>query len=276
LEISDEGYSPSTIARKAILNIQNQDTWAFQAREDRELCLYVHNLALNIRKPMPTWQAWNLTPAEYFRKIEEDPIYMARFTRKLYQIHVSFAEQVASMLDLRGVKRLLDLGGGSGVMSFALLRKLNEMTSVVVDVESACQTGRVIATENKLEKRVTYLVADFLKDNLPSGFDMAMLCDVGIFSETLFDRIHSGLNPQGRLVIIDKFAADRLSAPPSRLLAAFINSLGDPSQSVDYITTEVVQTRLKQAGYRDISIRLVPHADNLPWNLDWSMIEANT
>ncbi|MFA5836020.1 MAG: methyltransferase [Bellilinea sp.] len=274
LEDSDESYAPSTIAREAILNVQSQDTWAFQAREDRDLSLYVRELALNISKPMSAWQTCNLTPADYFQQIEEDPIYMARFTRKLYQIHSSFAEQLANMLDLQGVKRLLDLGGGSGVVSFALLRKRDELTSVVVDVESVCKAGRVIALENKLEKRITYLAADFLKDDLPTGFDMVMLCDVGSFSEILFRRIHDVLNLKGRLVIVDKFAPSRTSAPPSRLLSTFLTSLEYPAQSVDYITTEVVQTRLQQAGFRDFSMTSVPHKDNLPWNIDWIMLEA--
>ncbi len=274
LEDGDKGYTPSTLPREAILNVQSQDTWAFQAREDRELSLYVRDLALNIGKPMSTWQTGNLTSVDYFQQMEKDPLYTARFTYKLYQIHISFAEQVANMLDLRGVKRLLDLGGGSGVVSFALLRKQHDLTSVVVEVENVCQAGRVIALENKLEKRITYLAADFLKDDLPTGFDMVMLCDVGSFSESLFRKIHDVLKLKGRLVIVDKFAPRKTDTPPSRLLAAFLSSLESPSQSVDYITTEVVQTRLQQAGFRDISTTAVPHKDNLPWNIDWIMLQA--
>ncbi len=274
LEHSNAGYFPSTIAREAILNVQSQDTWAFQAREDRDLSLYVRDLASNISKPVSAWPAQNLTPRDYFQQIEADPIYTARFTRKLYQIHISFAEQLANMLELRGVKRLLDLGGGSGVVSFALLRKHAELTCVVVDVESVCQTGRVIASENKLEKRITYLAADFSKDDLPMGFDMVMLCDVGSFSELLFCKIHDALNLKGRLVIVDKFAPSKNGVPPSRLLSAFVASLESPAQSVDYITTQVVQTRLQQAGFRDVSITYVPHKDDLPWNIDWIMLEA--
>jgi len=274
LEDSSEGYTPSSIAREAILNVHSQDTWTFQAREDRDLSLYVRDLTLNISKPMPAWQAWNLMPTDYFQQIEADPIYMARFTRKLYEIHKAFAEQLANLLDLRGVKRLLDLGGGSGVVSFALLRKHDELTCVVVDVESVCQTGRAIASENKLEKRIAYLAADFLKDDLPTGLDMVMLCDVGSFSEILFRRIHDALNRKGRLVIVDKFAPSRTSAPQSRLLSAFLASLESPVQSVDYITTDVVQTRLQQAGFREVSMAPVPHKDNLPWNIDWILLEA--
>ncbi len=274
LEASGEGYAPSPLARQAILNVQSQETWAFQAREDRDLSVYAQDLALNISKLMPAWRAWNPTPADYFQQVEADPIYTARFTRKLYEIHTAFAEQLANMLDLRGVKRLLDLGGGSGVVSFALLRKSDALTSVVVDVESVCQAGRVIASENRLDNRVTYLAADFLKDNLPTGFDMVMLCDVDSFSEVLFRRIHEVLNPKGRLVIVDKFAPSKTGAPPSRLLSAFLASLESPAQSVDYITTQVVQTRLQQAGFRDFAITPVPHKDNLPWNIDWTLITA--
>ncbi len=274
LEVSGECYAPSRIARDAILNVQSQETWAFQAREDRDLGLYMQDMTVNISKPMSAWQVSNLTPADYFQQIEKDPLYSARFTRKLYEIHRSFAEQLANMLNLQGVNRLLDLGGGSGVVSFALLRKRDELTSVVMDVESVCQAGSVIASENKLERRVTYLAADFSKDDLPTGFDMVMLCDVGSFSETLLRRIHHVLNPKGRLVIVDKFAPCKIGAPSSRLLAAFLNSLESPAQSVDYITTEVVQARLQQAGFRDLSTTPVPHQDHLPWNIDWTLIEA--
>ncbi len=179
------------------------------------------------------------------------------------------------MLDLRGVKLFLDLGGGSGVVSFALLRKQDDLTSVVVDVENVCQAGREIASENKLEKRITYLAADFLKDDLPTGFDMVMLCDVGSFSEILFRRIYNVLNPKGHLVIVDKFAPSRTSAPPSRLVSAFLDSMAYPAQSIDITTTEVVRTRLQQAGFGDFSLTSVPHKDNLPWNIDWIMVEAH-
>ncbi len=269
-----EGYAPSITARKAILNALSQDTWAFQAREDRDSSLSVRDLALNIRKPMSAWPVRNLTPSDKLRREQEDPGYVALFTRKLYEIHRPLAEQVANMLDLRGAQSLLDLGGGSGVVSLALLRKKHDLTSVVVDVENVCQVGREIAMENKLEKRVKYLPADFLQDDLPAGFDVVLLCDVGSFSEVLFRRIYDVLNPKGQLVIVDKFAPSRTHAPPSRLSSAFLFSLEYPSQSIDFTTAEVVQTRLHQAGFRDLSVTSVPHTDNLPWNIDWVMLEA--
>jgi SAM-dependent methyltransferase len=274
LEENAEGYTPTIITRQAILDVQSQDTWAFQAREDRESSLYVRDLALNISKPMPAWQTSDRTPPDYFQRLQEDPSYPARFTRKLYEIHRSLAEQLAKMLDLQEVKSMLDLGGGSGVVSWALLRKYHDLTSVVMDFENVCQAGRKIASENKLDKRITYLAGDFLQDDLPTGFDLVMLCDVGLFSEMLFRKIYDVLNPKGRLIIVDKFAPSRTSAPLSRLGSAFLDSLEHPAQSIDFTTTEVVPTRLQRVGFCDFSVTSVPHINNLPWNMDWIMLET--
>lgn len=168
----------------------------------------------------------------------------------------------------------MDLGGGSGVISFALLHKQPDLTSVVVDVENVCLAGQEIASENALEKRITYFAADFLKDDLPTGFDMVMFCDVGPFSVPLFRKIHDALNPDGRLVIVEQFAPDKNIAAPSRLLWSFLGSLENPAKTNDFTTLDLVQTRLQQAGFRDFVTTSVPCKDHLRWNIDWFVLEA--
>ena len=273
LEEGVEGYVPSLLARETILNAQSQHFWAFHTREDRRASRLVRDLALNIRQPVPAWQAANLAPPDEYRQLREDARYAADFTRMLYEIHLPLAEELANLLDLEGVKRLLDLGGGSGVVSFALLRKQPELASVVVDVETVCQAGREIAAENGVE-RITYLAADFLQDDLPSGFDMVLLCDVGSFSDPLFRKIHYALKLNGRLVVVDKFARTSTDPAPSRLSGAFLSSLNDPEPSIRFTTLEMVQARLQEAGFRDVSSTPVPHRDHLRWTLDWTMLEA--
>jgi cyclopropane fatty-acyl-phospholipid synthase-like methyltransferase len=274
LEDGVDGYAPSIVAQETILNAQSRDFWAFHAREDRDRFMCVRDLAVNIGKPMSAWEAPAVTPPDYCQQIRKNPSYAARFTRMLYEIHIPLAEQLANLIDLQGVNRLMDLGGGSGVVSFALLRKQQALTSVVLDVESVCQVGREIASENRLEKRISYMAADLSQDDLPIGFDMAMLCDVGLFSETLFRKIHDALNTDGHLVVVDKFAPTKTDAPPSRLSGAFVTSLQYPAQSISFTTVEMVQSQLQETGFRDFSITFVPHDDNLPWNVDWMMLEA--
>jgi SAM-dependent methyltransferase len=274
LEHGVDGYAPSTVAREAILNAQSRHFWAFHAREDRRQFMCLQDLASRIGKPVSTWETPPMTPPDYFEEIRESPSYAARFTRMLYEIHLPLAEQLADLIDLHGVTRLMDLGGGSGVVSFALLRKWPNLTSVVMDVASVCQAGREIASENRLGDRIRYLAADILQDDLPTGFDMVMLCDVGLFGDVLFGKIHRALNTDGRLVVVDKFAPTEMDAPPSRLSGAFLDSLQHPAPSIRFTTGEVVQSQLQKTGFRDFSITAVPHKDNLPWNIDWMMLEA--
>jgi len=105
-------------------------------------------------------------------------------------------------LDLTGVHQLMDVGGGSGVVSIALLRKYPDLAATVIDIENVCIAGREIAGENSLSERITYHPANFTQDDLPGGFDMIMLCDVGVFGEEFFLRLWKSLNPGGRLVIV--------------------------------------------------------------------------
>jgi predicted O-methyltransferase YrrM len=274
IEEGAEGYVASLLARETILNAQSQHFWAFHAREDRKVSHLVRDLPLNIRRPIPAWEALNQAPPDEYRQIREDARYAADFTRMLCEIHIALAEELANLLDLRGVQRLMDLGGGSGVVSFALLRKQPELTSVVVDVETVCQAGREIAAENGLAERIAYLAANFLQDDLPSDFDMVLLCDVGSFSDALLGKIHDALNVGGHLVVVDKFAPTKTTPPPSRLSGAFLNSLNHPEQPIDFTTAEMARARLQQAGFRDVSTTSVPHGDTLPWNLDWTMLNA--
>jgi hypothetical protein len=36
----------------------------------------------------------------------------------------------------------------------------------------------------------------------------------------------------------------------------------------------VVQTQLQHAGFQGFPVTPVPHQDNLPWNVDWILLEA--
>ena len=275
LEDSTKGYAPTTVARKTILDVYGQGTWAYLAREDRLEFSAVRDLALHICQPRSTWEVQNLSPPDYYKRVLENPTEAARFTRTLYEIHIPLADQLASILDMRGVKKLMDLGGGSGVVSLALLRKQPDLTAVVVDVENVCLAGREIALENGLEGRITYLAADFIEDDLPTGFDMVMFCDAGPFSESLFRKIYDVLNPDGRFVIVEQFALNKIIPAPSHLLWSFLGSLESPAQTNDFTTIDQVQARLEQAGFRDFVTTSVPSKDDLRWNIDWIVLEAH-
>jgi predicted O-methyltransferase YrrM len=259
------GYAPSPTARTAILEAYSQETWAFLAREARERFPAVRNLALHIREPGSAWAAQGLTPPDYFANMIASPERARQFTRMLYEYHQSLADELSRTLDMTGVQRLMDLGGGSGVMSLALLRRNPGLTSIVVDIENVCVAGREIAAEHGVTaERITYHSADFLREELPGKCDMVLDCDVGAYSEEMLRKIWAALNPGGRLVIVDQFAPAKDVAHASRLLWAFLGSLENPDATPT--TAREVQTQLTQAGFQLVSETTLCDG--------WVMIEA--
>jgi len=251
------GYAPSALARAAILGTYSQASWAFLAQEGREHFPSVCDLALHIQEPDSVKTAQGRTTLYYVEKMANDPERARRFTRMLYELHQPMAQQLTELLDMTGVHRLLDLGGGSGVVSLALLRRHPGLCATVVDIEHVCSAGREIAQEASLADRITYHAADFAHDELPGGYDMVLHCDVGVYHEALYRKLWAALNPGGRLVIVDHFAPAEDVVSPARLYWTFQDSLADPDVSV--MTVAQLQTQLTHAGFH-----LLPESSVLP------------
>lgn len=247
------GYKPSSTARNAIMGVYSQDSWALLAQEARERMPAVNNLPLNLRKPGSEFSEHDLKSPDYIAVMSESSERAGRFTRMLYEIHKPLANALARSLDITGVDRLMDLGGGSGVVSLALLSRHPNLTALIVDIANVCAVGREIAGEHSMgEERIAYHAANFLDDDLPSGFDMVLECDINVYGEALFRKILKALNPGGRLVIVDQLAPAEGVAPPSRVHWAFQNSMMTPE--FRYPTAGEIQALLAQADFQLLSV----------------------
>ena len=251
IEPSPRGYRPTETARSAILAVYSRDSWALLAEEARERMPGLRDLPLHIRDAGSAWKALGLVPSRMYARMAEEPETARRFTRMLYELHRPLADGLAESLDLGGVGRLMDLGGGSGVVSLALARRHPALVATVVDMANVCAAGREIARENSLEKRVTFHPADFFRDELPAGFDVVLECDVNLYSEALFRKVRDSLVPGGRFVIVDQLAPAEGVAPSSRVHWAFEGSMIDPGFA--YPTAARIRGWLEKAGLRILS-----------------------
>jgi ubiquinone/menaquinone biosynthesis C-methylase UbiE len=242
------GYSPSVLAGEAILDTRSQESWQHLALDDRERSAGVKNLPLLINEPGSIWTAQGLSePKDYVEKMRASPSRAGEFTRMLFEVHQHLANQIANRLDLSDVQRMMDLGGGSGVISMALLRKYTTLTATVVDMENVCVAGREIAKEEGLSERISYHAADFASDEFPTGFDLVLQCDVGVFGLAMYQKINKSLKPGGRLIFVDHFSPTENSAPVTRVEWTFLDSLHDPDFS--FPTLAQVKDQLIQAGF---------------------------
>ncbi len=240
-------WRPTQAARASILGGYTAGTWALLAQEARERLAAVVDLPGALRAaPGEKW----VGTAGYVEQMAADPERARRFTRMLYEIHQPLAADVAAALDLGGTRRLMDLGGGSGVVAIALAKRWPKLEVTIVDIATVCAAGREIAAAEGVDDRILFQGADFLRDPLPGGFDAVLECDVAVFSEALFRRIRETLRPGGRFVIVDELLPDEASADRSRRAWALVRTLADPAWRAP--TVGWIEELLGRAGFGQI------------------------
>jgi SAM-dependent methyltransferase len=137
-------------------------------------------------------------------------------------MHYRAAQQapaVAALLGLEGVRRVLDVGGGSGAFAMAFAKRQPGLAAVVFDLPNVLPLTRAYVDEAGLAARVTTAVGDYLVDPLPQGFDLVFLSAV-VHSNSpeqnaaLLRSCAAALNPGGRVAVADWVMDDDRVTPP--------------------------------------------------------------
>lgn len=248
LEEVPQGYIPSAAVCSAILDTYSRESWVHLVVDEGEKDACVHGLPQLISQPGSLWTIQGMDePKYYVDRMRVSPERAREFTQMLFEVHQNLANQVAELLDLTGAKRMMDLGGNSGVVSMALLRKYPSLTSTVVDIENVCLAGREIAEREGFSDRITYHAADFADDEFPSGFDLVLQCDVAVYGRELLQKLYRSLKSGGRLIFVDHFSPAENLAPNTRVEWTFLDSLHDPN--FGFPTLEEIKTGLSQTGF---------------------------
>lgn len=129
-----------------------------------------------------------------------------------------YADDVAKAVDLSKHKTVVDLGGGSGVFSYALLRAYPLMQVTIAELAKSLPTIEEHFINKNKDKRLTTKAVDYNKDELPKA-DLYIMANVIHDHEPekakeLLTKIHGALNPGGGVLIIDQLMNDARDGPP--------------------------------------------------------------
>lgn len=261
-------FNLSPLAREAIIGTHSRETWQMLAIDawdnlEESLCLG-QRLGETIPANDRNGSGFNyLSP--YVQKMSADPERARKFTNMLFELHTPLAQNIAAVLDLHDVDSVLDVGGGSGVVSLALLKKYPELCAVVVDIPNVCNAGRAIAKKMPEHDRIAYYSADFVLDELPKGFDIVMLCDIGQYDGLPLTKLLASLNEGGRLVIVDTWFERGEEETIGRLGYLLRRSLREPEFSLRSLP--VFLADLVEAGLEPETVVELPYKQ-------WKLISA--
>jgi len=132
---------------------------------------------------------------------------------------LAMGERLAEAVDLGDVRRIMDVGGGSGAVSIALVRAFPSLRAVVVDQEPVLVKTREHIALAGLAERVDTQAVNVFADPLPAGCDAAVIANfLHDFSPeraaAVLRSAHDALPTDGRLVVMEIAPEDDRSGPP--------------------------------------------------------------
>lgn len=164
-----------------------------------------------------------LNHPDYLHRMQRDPGEAQDFTQMLFHHHQQTAKALAAYLDLSAHRALLDVGGGSGVMSLALVKANRHLRACILDIASVCKLAAQNIRKAGLSERIRVVPADIRKP-LPPGHDVVMFCDIGPVSAPMLENAYRSLPRRGMVVLVDRYLNDSGLDPLDRLLAFFVTS----------------------------------------------------
>jgi (2Fe-2S) ferredoxin/predicted O-methyltransferase YrrM len=196
---------------------------------------------------------------------ERDDDWTVPFIAAMHRGAAIRAPLVVEAIGAQRIRRMLDVGGGSGAYAIAFAKANPELTAVVLDLPTVLPIAEGHIGKAGLSKRITTRAGDLRHDDLGRDFDLVFLSSICHMlgpsgNRDLLARSARALAPGGRVVIQDFILEPERTGPRQAVLFA-INMLVGTEAGGTY-TEEEYASWLTAAGLTGVRrIRLRGPAD---------------
>jgi len=176
------------------------------------------------------------------------------------------APLVVKNLGTAGVRRILDLGGGSGAYSIAFAKASPDVHCDILDLPEVVPLTAEYVKNAGMSAQISLRAGDMLRDEFGSNYDLILLNAIcHMFSEEqnlqLFRRARQALAPNGRLAVQDFILNNEKTGPQHAALFA-LNMLVGTEAGASYSEAEYVAW-MKAAGFAEVSRMHLPGPSDL-------------
>lgn len=168
------------------------------------------------------------------------------------------AQQAAALVgklpEFPGMTKMLDLGGGAGLIGLGIVAAHPSMSGVIFDRPEVVEVARGFIREYGLEDRVTVMGGDFSTDSIGGGYDLVWTSFALNFFRGNLDpiirKIHAALVPGGVCVSLAEGLTDERTQP-----TMMINSMLFGRSDLMFDEGEIAQAMLR-VGFRSVHSRV--------------------
>jgi 3-hydroxy-5-methyl-1-naphthoate 3-O-methyltransferase len=176
-----------------------------------------------------------------------------KFTHAMHGVSIGPAMQLTKVYDFSKHRRMMDIGGGSGVYAIQVVKANPHMKATVLDLEAVCEVAEQYIKSYNLEDKVKTKPLDFFREDIPKGYDVSFLSLIlHDYSEekgiALLKKINTSLANDGVIVISEWLLNDEKTGPAASALMG-LNMIIETYGGKNYSYAEIADM-LKQAGFK--------------------------
>ena len=179
-----------------------------------------------------------------------------RVARSMQSHSLAAAIGFARNSGLAGVRRFLDIGGGSGCFAIALAQQHPNLHATIMELPAMCEVALDYIRDGDVEGRVDTIAVDMFREPWPTGYDAIFFSNV--FHDWNFEtcawlarQTYEALPPGGSICLHEMLLDDDGSGP---VTAASFSMLMLGTQGQQFTFAELRQL-LEAAGFFDVTAK---------------------
>jgi len=196
-------------------------------------------------------------PVQGWEDGQIDEALARRLTDFMHCHSIAPAVGMTRTCDFSGVRRLLDVGGGSGCYAISIALANPEMRATVMDLPTICQVADDYIAQAGAGDRVDSRVVDMFREAWPAGYDCHFFANVfhDWSFETCADLARSSLaalEPGGRICLQEMLLDDSGDGPIQPVAFSVLMCLGTKGQQFTFGQLKAI---LEEAGFTGVETR---------------------
>jgi SAM-dependent methyltransferase len=159
----------------------------------------------------------------FFGYFAEHPERGRIFNRAMTASSGTMAEEVVDAYDFSGLRTIVDVGGGQGLLLAAILRRHPEARGVLFDLPRVLEQAKEVLEGAGVADRCSVVGGDFF-EAVPSGGDAYVLKSIihdwdDERARRILSNCRKAMAPDGRVLVVDRVI-------PERFESSFVNQRG--------------------------------------------------
>lgn len=148
-----------------------------------------------------------LLGTDIFTHLENTPEKNELYNKAMSETSRLSSAAIVSAYSFKGIKTLVDAGGGEGTLLCTILQKHKNLKGIVFDLPHVVKTAEEVAEKFGVKERIRVIPGDFFKTPFPEADTYLMKNILHAFDEEtcvrLLESVHTAISNNGKLLVVE-------------------------------------------------------------------------